>query len=77
MEDYSETGWKKVFRNLLKGVGYLSIFPRPYSSRNKLDSGNDLTPEQKDAAALSSDWRKVGKDLEDAFEKFRSENLLN
>ena len=75
MEDYSETGWRRVLRNLARGIGYLSIFPRPrrYNLRNKPYSGNRSTPEQE----VDEAWKEVGKNLEDAIEKFRTENLLS
>ena len=75
MKDYSD--WRRVLRNMLKGISYLSISPRPYKHRYNSLSRNDLTPEQKDAVELSSDFHEIGRDLEKAIEQFKIEHFQN
>lgn len=73
MEDYSETGLRRVLRNLLKGASYLCIFGNPHRHRDSLYSETNLIPEQRDAIALSSDWQQVGKDLWAAIEELEKQ----
>ena len=76
MGDYSENKGRRILRNLLKGMSYISLFGNPHRYRDSIHSRTDLTPEQKDAMTLSSDWQRMGKDLEHAIEQFKTEKQL-
>ena len=77
MEDYSGNRSRRIRRrvlnNFLKGISYLNIFGNPHRYHDSIHYRTDLTPEQKDAIALSSDWQRVGKDLEYAIKQFKTE----
>ena len=65
-------------RYFLEGMASLSIFENlPSYELDDIYSNENLTPQQKDAIALKSDWEKAGQDIKKATEDFYKENIEN
>mgnify|MGYP001581383380 CR=1 FL=1 len=65
--------FKRNISSFVKGVGPLFDFAPRIQLEDFFSYYNVKTPKEKDALALASDWKQVGKDLEYAIKKIKSE----
>ncbi|MDO8516618.1 MAG: hypothetical protein Q7S33_00690 [Nanoarchaeota archaeon] len=67
---------KQTLKNILNGMAHildLGTTIQIYPPEIDFYFNNSLSPEQKDAIAISKDWGMVGKDLEYAIGKYKLE----